>query len=88
MYTGSVNGVTNLVYFISDSVVQYIRLTGATAVWRFDTDTGEFVAVDVTGVRWVSTFIDDAGLNATGSSNALRLSSITRDMVTHRAVPL
>lgn len=80
--------MTNLVYFINDSVVQYIRFTGSTAIWRFDVDSGEFVAVEVSGSGWVTKFIDDAGLTATASGSALRVASITRDMVTHRAVPL
>lgn len=88
IYTGSVNGVTNLVYYIEESVVHYLRLTGSTAIWRFDLDSGEFVAEEISGSGWVAKFINGAGLSATPSSAAVRVSAITKEMVTHRSVPL
>lgn len=62
IYTGVVNGITNVVYMLDEtSTLHVARTTNAGNYWRFNYDNGRFEIFVSGGTGWSQSVIDQTG---------------------------
>lgn len=86
IYTGTVNGIDNLVFELTPNGELRIASNGSLQYWSFDTSSGEFIVNRVTSGNWPQQIIDGSGRNYTPGS-AKYFSEMTRQMVSYKLSP-
>lgn len=85
IFTGEVNGLTNLVVRVANNVLQMVE-NGPFSFWRFDLDSGKFETVQREGGIWAATVVEMSGRDLTASAPYIA-PQITMAMVDYKLSP-
>ena len=83
IYTGTVNGLSNLVCVLYPNNSLHVCIKSAGDWWTFNYDTGVFETRRAAGTGWAQQIIDGSGRPYT-SSSAIEYSDITMSMISYK----
>lgn len=85
IFTGEVNGQTNLILWVNEDFLRMVQDSSG-LFWRFDYESGEFVAVEGTGANWAAQIIELSGRNFR-SASVYKTDKVTMQMVDYKLSP-
>lgn len=85
IFTGEVNGVTNMVVRVNENVLR-IAQASTSLYWRFDYESGEFVAVEAVGSNWAAQIVEMSGRSFQTAARYIT-EEVTMKMVDYKLSP-
>lgn len=88
IFTGVVNGVSNLVVNIHGRNSIGMITAGTGKYWSFSIENNDFVIIESEASGWSAGVISGAGLDGWQTYSSQIVNSLTRDDITYRVVPV